>query len=70
MKNTGGERKHGERWTGEELEIVYKNYSTKTIRQIVEMLPSRSFSAVKNKSKLIKFGKYKKRKRKNNDNND
>lgn len=47
MKNTGGERKHGERWTGEELEIVYKNYSTKTIRQIVEMLPSRSFSAVK-----------------------
>lgn len=69
MKNTGRERKHGERWTGEELEIVYKNYSTKTIRQIVEMLPSRSFSAVKNKIKLIKFGKYKKRKRKNNDNN-
>lgn len=70
MKNTGGERKHGEMWTGEELEIVYKNYSTKTIRQIAEMLPSRSFSAVKNKIKLIKFGKYKKRKRKNNDNND
>lgn len=70
MRNAGGERIHGKRWTSEELEIVYKNYSTKTIRQIAEMLPSRSFSAVKNKIKLIKFGKYKKRKRKNNDNND
>lgn len=69
MRNVEGERIYGKRWTGEELEIVYKNYSTKTIRQIAEMLPSRSFSAVKNKIKLIKFGKYKKRKRKNNDNN-
>lgn len=63
MNITGGERKHGEKWTSEELEIVYKNYSTKTIRQVAEMIPTRSVSAVKNKIKLIKFGKYKKNKR-------
>lgn len=57
------ERKHGEKWTGEELEIVYKNYSRKTIKQIAEMIPTRSISAVKNKIKQIKFGKYRKNKR-------
>ena len=61
-----GERKHGERWTSGELEIVYKNYSKKTIRQVAEMIPTRSISAVKNKIKQIKFGKYKKNKRRNN----
>ena len=69
MNITGGERKHGEKWTSEELEIVYKNYSTKTIRQVAEMIPTRSISAVKNKIKLIKFGKYKKNKRRINGNN-
>ena len=51
------ERNHGPLWTKEELEIVYKNYSTKTFRQIHELLPHRSFSAVKNKVKKIKFRK-------------
>ena len=57
----------GEKWTSEELEIVYKNYSTKTIRQVAEMIPTRSISAVKNKIKLIKFGKYKKNKRRSDE---
>lgn len=60
-----GERNHGKKWTSKELEIVYKNYSTKTIRQIAEMIPTRSISAVKNKIKIIKFGKYRKNKRRN-----
>lgn len=59
------ERKHGEKWTSDELEIVYKNYSSKTIRQIAGMIPTRSISAVKNKIKQIKFGKYRKNKRRN-----
>jgi hypothetical protein len=63
-----GERKHGERWTSGELEIVYKNYSKKTIRQVAEMIPTRSISAVKNKIKQIKFGKYRKNKRRNEEN--
>lgn len=62
MEKTG-ERKHGEKWTSEELEIVYKNYSKKTIRQVAELIPKRSISAVKNKIKQIKFGKYRKNKR-------
>ena len=61
------ERKHGEKWTSEELEIVYKNYSNKTIRQVAELIPTRSISAVKNKIKQIKFGKYKKKRRNNNE---
>ena len=61
------DRKHGEKWTSEELEIVYKNYSKKTIRQVAEMIPTRSISAVKNKIKQIKFGKYKKKRRNNNE---
>lgn len=61
------ERKHGEKWTSDELEIVYKNYSKKTIRQVAEMIPIRSISAVKNKIKQIKFGKHKKKRRNNNE---
>lgn len=57
-------RNHKPLWSSEELEIVYKNYARKTIKEIAEMLPNRSFSAVKNKIKLIKFGKYKKNKNK------
>lgn len=59
------ERTHGEKWTSEELEIVYKNYSRKTIRQVAEMIPNRSISAVKNKIKQIKFGKYRKKEKEN-----
>ena len=62
------ERTHKEKWTGEELEVVYKNYTNKTIRQIAEMIPTRSISAVKNKIKQIKFGKYRKNKRRNDNN--
>ena len=41
----------------------------KTIKQVAEMIPTRSISAVKNKIKQIKFGKYRKNKRrKQNDN--
>lgn len=61
---SGNFRIHREHWTSAELEIVYLYYSKKTIREIFEMLPNRSFSAVKNKIKLVKFGKYKKRRTK------
>lgn len=54
-------RIHKQPWTSDELEIIYLHYSKKTIREICEMLPNRSFSAVKIKIKLVKFGKYKKR---------
>ena len=53
-------RNHKPSWTSEELEIIYKNYTKKTLRQLHEMLPNRSFCAVKNKVKRIKYGKYKK----------
>ena len=46
---------HKPEWSKEELEIVYKNYSRLTINQIKELLPNRSFCAVKNKVKKIKF---------------
>lgn len=55
-------RNHKPLWSSEELDIVYKYYSSKNFREIAEMLPNRSFSAVKNKVKAIKFGKYKKNK--------
>lgn len=51
---------HKPLWSSAELEIVYKSYDKKTIAEIKEMLPDRTFSAVKNKVKQIKFGKYKK----------
>lgn len=51
---------HKPNWTSEELEIVYKWYDKKTLFEIKEMLPDRTLSAVKNKIKQIKFGKYKK----------
>lgn len=57
-------RIHKEPWSSAELEIIYLYYSKKNIREICEMLPNRSFSAVKNKIKLVKFGKYKKRRQK------
>lgn len=41
---------------GSELEIVYKNYNRLNFRQIAELLPNRSFSAVKNKVKKVKYG--------------
>ena len=49
------ERNHKPAWTSKELEIVYKNYSRLTLKQIKELLPDRSFCAVKNKVKKIKF---------------
>jgi hypothetical protein len=51
---------HKPLWSSSELEIVYKWYDKKSIAEIKEMLPDRTFSAVKNKVKQIKFGKYKK----------
>lgn len=48
-------RNHKPLWTSSELEIVYKNYNKLTLRQIAELLPDRSFSAVKNKVKKVKY---------------
>ena len=50
-------RNHKPEWTSQELEIVYKNYNKLNFRQIAELLPNRSFSAVKNKVKKVKYGK-------------
>jgi hypothetical protein len=49
-------RNHKPEWTSQELEIVYKNYNRLNFRQIAELLPNRSFSAVKNKVKKVKYG--------------
>ena len=49
-------RNHKPAWTSEELEIIYKNYNRLSLRQITELLPTRSFCAVKNKVKKIKYG--------------
>ena len=50
-------RNHKPEWSSSELEIVYKNYNRLTFREIAELLPDRSFCAVKNKVKRIKYGK-------------
>lgn len=50
-------RNHKPEWTSQELEIVYKNYNKLNFRQITELLPNRSFCAVKNKVKKVKYGK-------------
>ena len=46
---------HMPNWNKKELEIVYMNYNKLSIRQLCELLPNRSFSAIKNKVKKIKF---------------
>lgn len=48
---------HREQWSKEELAIIYQNYTRKTLLQIKELLPNRSYGAVKNKIKKIKFSK-------------
>jgi len=58
MKNY---RIHKSLWTPQELEIVYKyvyGYFEKinTLKQLCILLPNRSFCAVKNKVKKVKFG--------------
>lgn len=50
-------RTHREKWSSEELEIIYKYYNRLGFKQIAELLPNRSFSAVKNKVKKVKYGK-------------
>ena len=57
LSNFMTNRIHKPSWTAEELDIIYKNYAKLNFRQIAEMLPNRSFCAVKNKIKKIKFGK-------------
>lgn len=49
-------RNHKPEWTSKELDIVYKNYNRLTLRELTELLPDRSFCAVKNKVKRIKYG--------------
>ena len=48
-------RNHKPEWNSQELDIIYKNYNRLTLRQLTELLPNRSFCAVKNKVKRIKF---------------
>lgn len=53
-------RNHKPLWTGQELEIVYKYVygildGVNTLKELCILLPNRSFSAVKNKVKKIKF---------------
>ena len=50
-------RNHKPNWTSSELEIIYKNYNKLSFRQIAELIPTRSFCAVKNKIKKIKFAR-------------
>lgn len=50
-------RTHKDAWNSQELEVVYKNYNKLSFREIAELIPTRSFCAVKNKVKKIKFGK-------------
>lgn len=52
---------HQPQWNTKELEIVYSNYKEKTIFEIKKLLPNRTLSAVKNKVKAIKYGKYRKK---------
>lgn len=56
-KNDDKKRVHKGLWTKEELEVVYRNYRKLTIKEINTLLPNRSFCAVKNKIKKIKFSK-------------
>lgn len=57
LNNSMTPRNHKDVWTSQELEVVYKNYDKLNFRQIAELIPSRSFCAVKNKVKKIKFGR-------------
>ena len=50
-------RNHKPEWTSQELEIIYKNYNRLTLKELTTLLPNRSFCAVKNKVKRIKYGK-------------
>lgn len=48
---------HKPEWTQQELEILYKGiFDFLTIKKIKEKLPNRSFCAVKNKIKRVKYG--------------
>lgn len=49
-------RNHQPEWTSQEMDIIYKNYQKLTFRQMAELLPNRSFCAVKNKIKKVKYG--------------
>ncbi len=49
-------RNHREEWTSKELDIIYKNCYKPNFKQIAELIPSRSFCAVKNKVKKVKYG--------------
>jgi hypothetical protein len=49
-------RNHKPEWTSAELEIIYENYKKLTFKKIAELLPNRSFCAVKNKVKKVKYG--------------
>ena len=52
-----GERIHKPEWTEEEKKVLKENISL-TYDELRFLLPNRSKSAIKNKVKQIKYGKY------------
>ena len=50
-------QQHKPVWTSEELKIVYENYYKMSYCEMAKLLPNRSFAAVKNKWKKVKYGK-------------
>ena len=57
LTDFGTARTHREPWTSEELCILYQNYHKSTLRQLARKIPTRTFSAIKNKVKQVKFSK-------------
>lgn len=49
-------RNHKPEWTSEELDIIYKNCYSLNFKELYALLPNRSFCAVKNKAKKVKYG--------------
>ena len=49
-------RNHKPAWDSSELDIIYKNYNRLTLKELTALLPNRSFCAVKNKVKKVKYG--------------
>ena len=51
------ERNHKPEWTNEEKQIIKDNLD-KSLTELALLLPNRSLSAIKNRIKREKYGKY------------
>lgn len=51
------ERNHKPEWTDAEKQIIKDNINL-SYQELAQLLPERSLSAIKNRVKQIKFGKY------------